>query len=74
MLFTIIDKYFKDIEGFYIYDYLGITQQAWHHYKKKGCLPLKHSKNLCMYFGHHITDDLEELSLLIIRRYYREVV
>ena len=73
MLFTVIEKYAKEKEGCKGYELLGIKKSQWHRYKKDNHLSLVHCKNLSMLCGSHITDDFQELSLLVLNKYYEEI-
>jgi predicted site-specific integrase-resolvase len=74
MVFDILEKWSKDVRGETIYDFLDINRATWYRYKKKGELPLMVCKVICYEFGNHITDDLQEISLFVVERYYKEVV
>jgi hypothetical protein len=73
MVFDILEKWCKDKKGQLIYDFLDIDRATWYRYKKKRQLPLMVCKIICYEFGHHITDDLKEISLFIVTKYYGEV-
>jgi hypothetical protein len=70
MTFVVLEKYCKDILDCYARDLLGISKGQWHEYKKRDYLPLKHCKTICSHFGHHITDDMKELTDMVTSSYY----
>ena len=74
MTFIILEKYCKDVLDCKAMDLLGIKKVQWHQYKKTNYLPLKHFKTVCTHFNHHITDDWQELTNIITKAYYAEVM
>jgi hypothetical protein len=76
MLFTLLDRYAKDVKGCRGYDLLGIGDQQWAIYRKKNYLPMKHCKTLCYMLDQDpaiATMDLKELSHIVYKAYWRTV-
>lgn len=73
MLFVVIHEYAKNIKECNGYDLLNISKPQWQKYKKNNYLPLKHCKTLSNYFNCNLTDNFEELSSLILKKYFEEV-
>ena len=73
MFFTILEKYFVDVIDCSIWDYLSLDQSVWCRYKKKRRLPLKHYKKICFELEVPINDNQNELSKILVEKYYEVV-
>lgn len=69
MFFVVFNFYCKSIEGVTPYEFMGIDKSGWYRFKKDNRLPLHHCKIICNHFNHHITDDMNELLLLVSKKY-----
>jgi hypothetical protein len=74
MTFIVLEKYCKELLDCHAMDLLGIKKVQWYEYKKTNRIPLKHCKTICSHFGHHITDDMKELTDMITDSFYNEVM
>ena len=69
MFFIVFNYYCKVRENILPYDFLGINRSGWYRFQKENRLPLHHCKTVCSHFNHHITDDMDELTLLVVEYY-----
>lgn len=74
MIYIALEQYCKDKLDCQAMDLLGLKRSQWFEIKQNGDLPLKHCKTICNHFGKHITDDMKELTDIITKAYYTEVI
>jgi hypothetical protein len=69
MFFIVFNFYCKSIENILPYEFLNINRSGWYRFQKENRLPLHHCKSICSYFNHHITDDMDELIMLVVKKF-----
>ena len=70
MLLEIIEKYFKDIEGKPVWEWLGIAQSSWSTMKKNG-LTDKTTIKLQVFFNVEELNS-KQLAEDLIKKYYKK--
>jgi hypothetical protein len=70
MFYKIFEEYCSIIMDCEAWHFLDITQQSWCRIKRTNSLNLNQYKKICSMMGYHITDDHEELSKLLVEKYY----
>ena len=73
MVFTVLEKWCKDVKGEYIFDFLDVGRTTWYGYKRNNELPLMVCKIICYEFGQCITDDLGDIAVFVVEGYNKEV-
>ena len=68
MLFVVIEKYFGGIQE--VVSVFGCSENSWYRWKKEDELPLKCLKRLCDKLDFQFTDNEDELSCLLIQKYF----
>jgi hypothetical protein len=74
MFYLVFEKYCKDIKKCHAFEFLGISRGCWYRFQKENILPLRYCKDICYSLKCHITDNKEELTLIISNDYYKEIV
>jgi hypothetical protein len=70
MFYLVFEKYCKEVLECHAYDILNISRGCWYRFQKEGILPLEYCKIICYHFDHHIIENQEELSGLVISKFY----